>query len=980
MLRIRRYASTYAQAQILRKYPVGSILHGYEVKRVLPIPDLKLTAVDLVHNQTGSEHLHIDREDSNNVFSIAFKTNPPDATGVPHILEHTTLCGSNKYPVHDPFFKMLNKSIANFMNAMTGPDYTFFPFATTNAKDFANLREVYLDSTLNPLLSAHDFYQEGWRLENKNLNDPKSDLVFKGVVYNEMKGQISNADYYFWSKFQQSLYPSLNNSGGDPKFITDLSYQDLIDFHSKHYHPSNSRTFTYGNFPLVDTLERLNKEFVGFGRRNKSDKVLMPIELKDNVTVNTEGQFDQMLPSDKQTKTSMTWICGSPKNVYDSFLLKILGNVLMDGQSSVMYQKLIESGIGSEFSVNSGAESSTAVNLLTIGVQGVTDLELFRATVNDVFKNILEEKIDPEKIDGIIQMLELTKKDHKPDFGLQLLYSILPGWSNSVDPLDSLSLHDTITRFKEEYASLGDEIFRRIIRKYIYQKPCFQFTMNGSETFSSQLDAEEAQRLSKKIKKLNDEDKNTIYKRGLDLKKKQDKVEDLSCLPSLKIDDIPKNCDLYPIENMDNTIIRLTDTNGISYIRGKRSLNDLIPKDLYPYLPLFGDCLTSLGTSTQPFKDIENEMKLNTGGISASIGVSPDILTLKPILSLEFDGWALNSKVSSIFKLWEKLLINTDFEKNRETLKVLIRMMASSSASSVSESGHVFARGYTAAHYSTTKSINETLSGIEQLQFIMMLNSILDDESLFQSEVIDKLNYLKSLIINSSNNSFFITTDTPATANKIKKNIQEYLTKLPNNKLKNQFTTSNYPLLCSKKPTVLSFPFQTHYAAMSKWVGIPYTHKDSAPLQVLSSLLSSNHLHKEIRERNGAYGAGTSYDAMCGVFNFFTYRDPNPLGSLKIFEKDFEFNDSDVDNGKLRLFQSIDAPISRRGEAAWNFDYGITDHMRQERRERILNTSLTDVKDVMNKYLVGKPGIKAIVGPVIEKQTVEPDWEIKSLE
>lgn len=208
MLRFQRFASSYAQAQAVRKYPVGGIFHGYEVRRILPVPELRLTAVDLVHSQTGAEHLHIDRDDKNNVFSIAFKTNPPDSTGVPHILEHTTLCGSVKYPVRDPFFKMLNKSLANFMNAMTGPDYTFFPFSTTNPQDFANLRGVYLDSTLNPLLKQEDFDQEGWRLEHKNITDPESNIVFKGVVYNEMKGQISNANYYFWSKFQQSIYPS----------------------------------------------------------------------------------------------------------------------------------------------------------------------------------------------------------------------------------------------------------------------------------------------------------------------------------------------------------------------------------------------------------------------------------------------------------------------------------------------------------------------------------------------------------------------------------------------------------------------------------------------------------------------------------------------------------------------------------------------------------------------------------------------------
>lgn len=498
MLRFKRYATTYAQRQVLRKYPVGASIHGYDIERVMPVPELKLTAVHLIHGHTGAEHLHIDRDDRNNVFSIGFKTNPPDCTGVPHILEHTTLCGSYKYPVRDPFFKMLNRSLANFMNAMTGPDYTFFPFSTTNKTDFANLRSVYLSSTLNPLLKPEDFYQEGWRLEHMNVEDQNSDIVFKGVVYNEMKGQVSNANYYFWIKFQESIYPSLNNSGGDPQYITDLHYNELVDFHQTNYHPSNAKTFTYGDLPLEDTLKTLSKEFAGYGKRKSSKKALFPIEMNQDVEVNVKGQVDPMLPSDKQMKTSMTWLCGSPQDMYESFLLKVLGSILMDGHSSIVYQKLVESGIGLDFSVNAGVDSSTSVNFLTIGLQGVSDLSKFRETVNEIFKEVLAKPFDRQKIEAIIQQLELSKKDHKSDFGLQLLYSVLPGWTNKVDPFDGLQFDETLQRFREDLEGKGDALFKDLISKYIIDKPCFKYSMQGSEDFSTVLEEEEKTRLNKK--------------------------------------------------------------------------------------------------------------------------------------------------------------------------------------------------------------------------------------------------------------------------------------------------------------------------------------------------------------------------------------------------------------------------------------------------------------------------------------------------
>ncbi|CAB4253698.1 similar to Saccharomyces cerevisiae YDR430C CYM1 Lysine-specific metalloprotease of the mitochondrial intermembrane space, member of the pitrilysin family [Maudiozyma barnettii] len=986
MLRFKRLASTYEQAKILRKYPIGGIIHGYEVRRVLPVPELRLTAVDLYHQQTGAEHIHIDRNDANNIFSIAFKTNPPNATGVPHILEHTTLCGSEKYPVHDPFFKMLNKSLANFMNAMTGQDYTFFPFATTNVKDFANLRDVYLDATLNPLLKREDFNQEGWRLEYSDIENQKSDIRFKGVVYNEMKGQVSNPDYYFWSQFQQTIYPSLNNSGGDPKKITDLMYEDLVDFQRKNYHPSNSKTFTYGTFSLEDTLKRLNKEFVLFGKRNSKIGKLMPIELKEDVMVTKKGQTDPMLPSEKQFKSSLTWICGTPEDHYETFLLKILGNLLMDGQSSIMYKKLIESGLGHEFSVNSGAESNTSVNMFTVGVQGIENPTSLKHMVQTIFEEVLATPFDKTKIEAIIQQIELSKKDQKPDFGLQILYSIIPGWTNNIDPFNGLLFDETLNRFRNDLEARGDNLFYDIIKKYIYKKPTLQFTMEGSSTFSSELENEEKNRLQKKIQTLDSSDKNIIFERGKILNEKQNKIEDLSCLPSLKLEDIPRQGQKYPIEmNNESIMARITDTNGISYIRGKKTLNNQIPLELYPYIPLFVDALTSLGTKDEPFSEIENKIKLYTGGISANYSVTSDPKTLEPKFNFLFSGWALNSKTDKIVEFWEKLLLRTDFQSNSENLKVLIRMLASSNVSSVSDSGHVFARGYACAHFSETNAINESLQGIEQLQLIGKLANILDDPEKFQTEVIDKMVQLQEIIIehNPQDLQFFITTDTTTQVEKVSSELdkfKEQFAKANNRRTVNGSETQNYPLIENKKPTLLNFSFQTHHTALSKPTNIPFINKDGAALQILSSVLSSKHLHKEIREKNGAYGAGAKYDAINGSFNYFSYRDPNPLQSIAVYKKSFGIQSEDLNDAKLRLFQEVDSPLSRRGEGIWNFDHGINDEMRQSRREHLLDVTMNDIDRVTDQYLNGQTGYEVVVGPILENKTVAPQWNIVNVE
>lgn len=979
MLSFRRYTSKYSCTQIIKKYPVGGIFHGYEIKRLIKVPELKLVAVDLVHNQTGSQHLHIDRDDKNNVFSIGFNTNPPDSTGVPHILEHTTLCGSQKYPVRDPFFKMLNRSLANFMNAMTGHDYTFYPFATTNQVDFANLRDVYLDSTLNPLLNEHDFLQEGWRLEYSDVNDPNSDITFKGVVYNEMKGQTSNANYYFWIKFQESIYPSLNNSGGDPSKMTNLKYSDLVDFHSRNYHPSNSKTFTYGNFPLVDTLKKLNECFSGFGKRSILNSSLYPLKLTDNVDIMEDGELDPMLPSDKQLKTSLTWICGHPKDVYETFLLKLLGNLLLDGHSSIFYQKLIEEGLAYEFSVNTGVESQTSSNFFTIGVQGCNDVVSVHEKIMTIFDSLLLKTFEPEKIDAIIHQLELSKKDQRTDFGLQLLYSILPGWVNKVDPFEVLCLNQLLERFKNDWELKGDIIFKDLIKKYIINKPVFKFTMKGTETFSKSLQIEEKQRLESKIESLNTNDKDIIYKRGLKLQEMQNKKEDLSSLPSLKISDIPRIGDKYSLVVMDNIINRVTDTNGLTYLRAKRLLDTDIPPELYPYLSLFTDSLTSLGTSSEDYSKIEEKMKLNTGGISISISVNSDIVTSRPMLQLEFDGWSLNNRTSHIFDIWKKLLCDTDFIKHKDKLKVLIKSLASSNTSSIAENGHSFARNFAAAHLSKTKAITDNLYGVEYLRLVTKLSSILDNDSLFQTEVIEKLIRLKECIIASDNMKFMVISDSSAQVNSVNFQISQFLKQLPQISFKENFDINSYPILINKSmnPKLIQFPFQVHYTGQSM-MGVPYTHTDSASLQVLSNILTFKHLHREIREKGGAYGGGSTYNALDGIFNFYSYRDPHPMNSLTTFENtasyvlnNLELTQQDLNEAKLTIFQNVDSPISAKSEGTAVFTYGITDEIRQKRREQLLDVETSDIYRVTEKYLVKNKRISAIVGPPIPNTELE---------
>lgn len=997
-----RYRNSIFRLFKLRKYSVsansryapGNEINGYVVQRILTVEELKLTAIELKHRQTGSEHLHIAKDDSNNVFSIGFKTNPPDATGVPHILEHTTLCGSEKYPVRDPFFKMLNKSLANFMNAMTAHDHTFYPFATTNFKDFKNLRSVYLDATLKPLLKMDDFYQEGWRLEHEQVGNAKSNIVFKGVVYNEMKGQMSNSNYHFWIKFQNAIYPALNNSGGDPQKITELTHEKLVEYHENFYHPSNSKTFTYGDFPLEDTLMALNNSFVGYGKRNTNDNdIKKPLDLVTDQKVVIQGHIDPTLPRDKQIRASITWKCGPTKGkIYETFVLKILGSLLLDGHSAPLYKALIDSQIGSEYSVNTGMESLTAENFFTIGVQGLDDVKKLEHGISTAFDEFMASPLDHRKVEAILQQMELSKRDKTTDFGIQLLYAVLPGWFNQIDVFEELAYNQIISRFKKEFEEKGSAMFHDILKKYIIQKPKLTFVVEGNENFDKELESEENERLEKKLTLLDKNDKEILLKRGLHLQELQDKKEDTSCLRSLKISDISRNGTYYDVNQKPSISYLITETNSLSYLRAKKSIDDVIPYEYYRLLPLFADALTYLGTSTESYSEIEEQIKLHTGGISIDFACTTDPVTLMPHLTLNASGWSLNSKSKHIFDNWLKILSDTDFRKHKEKLKVLIRMTASSKTASIVENGHSYAKGYSSAFHSTSSAIKEQLSGLTQINHINRISDQISDEHHLE-EVISKLEEIQRIVVGGGDWRFFCTSDGIQQVKKLETEWADFRQALDNNvepRVVESCKTSMFPSLekGSKTSVLVPLPYQVSYTGKSLQCA-PHVSSDGAALQVLANILTFKHLHREIREKGGAYGGGAGYGGIDGLFSFYSYRDPLPLKSLDTFsscnasfiKNQASWSTDIIDEAKLTIFQSVDAPVSPRQKGWALFHLGVTDEMRQVRREQLLDVTLADIQDVANTYLRDpSEGVDVVLGPDNSELHSNPNWIIKTLD
>lgn len=978
-------------AKRVRRYPVGKTIHGFEVTNVQSFPELNLVGVLLEHQHTGSNHLHIDSQNNNNVFSLAFKTNPPDATGVPHILEHTTLCGSEKYPVKDPFFKMLNRSLSNFMNAMTAHDYTYYPFSTTNEKDYMNLMDVYLDCTLHPMLRFRDFLREGWRLENEKVDNKLTPLQFKGVVYNEMKGQTSNLQYNFYIRHRENLYPSLNNSGGDPHFITDLAYHDLVDFHTVKYHPSNMKTFSFGNMELESIVKKINDSISGYGKKVQHamhvDKQPIDISSK-SVHVVEKFAIDPMLPLDRQLSQSLTWELNKPQeDLLLNFKFNILSSLVLDNTNSPFYKKIIESGKALEYSCNTGFESVSNRNFLTVGFQGMdesfTDVKEFEEMINNIWVHDIignaETIFETSKIKGIVNQLEIRMKHQKANFGMSLLNNVLPLWQNKCDPLELINFIDRLEDFKLEYSERGSEMFTELINEYIINRNTFKFTAIGDANYNTELAAQEAAKLKKLVSNLSDEDKELIFDRNLEFDKKNNDDGDVEKLPNLEIKDISKDGFSFELKEVlsDNIDIlqRVTSTNGITYIKAQVvDLEKCISKDLLPYLSLYISSLSTLGTAMQEYHEIEDEIKLVLGGIQFDI----DTKTVfndsdNSGLLFELQGWSLNQNSDKIFDFWKKMLGETDFSINRKIpLKTLIKSLASNT-SSFSDNGHSVARSYAASKISKAYALDEYMDNIKECQFINdvnnkineLANNPIKEDEYFENEVFTPLRKINNLVLENiahGKSRVIIHSDSEKEVKRVSSSyaqnfVSSITTKAGSNLSNGLDMKALIPSTHEASKSIISFPFQVSHT--SKLLHCcSYDNDDSAGLQILANILTTKLLHVEIRERNGAYGGGASYSSISGLFNFYSYRDPNPLFTLKFIDElcskpnlPFEITEEDILGAKLSIFQGIDAPVSPMNEGMSRFEYCLTEDAKQKRRDDLMKCDADKVKECFKKYL-----------------------------
>ena len=893
------------------------------------------------------------------------------------------------------------------MNAFTSSDYTSYPFATTNPQDFRNLLSVYLDATFHPLLKENDFTQEGWRIgpENpkaiasghaKSGTDDK--LVFKGVVYNEMKGMISDASYLYYIKFQNQIFPDINCSGGDPKKMTDLTYQNLKDFHSKNYHPSNAKLFTYGDMPLADHLREIGQYLDRFERITADTSIKTPMSLDNGPFYYTvQGPSDPLVDKEMQYKTSTSWLMGDTSNILEKFSLGIMSSLLLDGYGSPLYQALIEAGLGPDWSPNTGYDSAGKIGIFSVGLNGVreADIPKVKEAIQSKLREVHQKGFDKAKVDGHLHQLELALKHKTAGFGMSLMQRVQPGWFNGVDPLDALAWNEIVVAFKQRFSE--EKYLENLLDKHLLNDRTMTFTMEPSETYSKGLAIEEATRLMAKISAVTRraggeaEAQKQLRARELELLEVQEKAsdQDVSCLPTVHVKDIPRQMENKPVRDstLGNVKIqwREASTNGLTYFRAINTFAGL-PSELRMYIPLFNDSIMRLGTKDKTMEHLEDLIKLKTGGISTSYHASPSPTDMRAsVEGLSFSGYALDSNVPAMYEILRTILQETNFDGPEAESKImqLLQADANGALDAVSGSGHSYARRYAEAGLSRHGVLNEQIGGLTQIQHTGDLANRSPVEGL--ADVIAKLKAIQLFAISNSSAFRAALTCGQESVSSNEAALQRFLlsfpqsTSIPNDEasvLGDSFEpTTFFPL-----------PYQVYYSALAIPT-VSYNHASGGPLQILSQLLTHKHLHHEIREKGGAYGGGAYSQGLSGLFGYYSYRDPNPQNTLKIMRdagrwaRDREWTHQNLEEAKLSVFQGVDAPESVSQEGMTRFLSGVDEAMEQKKREQLLDVKKEDIREVAHRYLVeGMKDAKiAVLGEKKDWVKEEAGWSIKSI-
>ena len=947
----------------------GQELCGYTIKKIAPLETIDSVMVQLEHIKTKAKHIHILNKDKENTFGVFFRTVPTDSSGVAHILEHTVLCGSKKFNVRDPFFSMIKRSLSTFMNAFTASDWTMYPFSTQNQKDYYNLMNVYLDAAFFPKIDELSFKQEGHRLEILEKNDTDIELEYKGVVYNEMKGAMSSPGQVLGRSLLTALYPDTtyrNNSGGEPSDIPTLTWKNLKDFHARYYHPSNAYFYTYGNLPLEETLS-----FICEKALNQFEKIEIDSKVPSQprwVTAQKAMQayaYSDPEDASKKYQACVAWLTCDVKDSFEVLVLTVLEQILLGNSASPLRKALIDSTLGSALSDSTGFDSDNRDTMFACGLKDISkdSVEKIETIIFSTIQEIADKGIEQNLIDSAIHQIEFHRKEitNTPyPFGIKLLLSFASTVIHDGDPISCINIDEDLDKLKENIKKGG--FLENKLRQYFLENPHrVLFTLEPDMGLEQKEIKETKKELKKLLKQMTKQDLEQIRKDAKALEALQEKQEDVSVLPTLDLVDVPPEIEIIKPDTIKNVSLSTcydTATSGILYFTCPVGAGS-IPSDLFALIPFFCQSFTNCGTKKNSYDKIAEIMDLYTGGVSVSpFSGSYFSEEAESHSFLAIQGKALDRNVEKLFDLIKEFIEDYGFQDFERLKSLLLQYQAGMEASIVS-TGHRYAISLASRHLSKASYINELWHGIAQYQLIKEIteqfnttgnkNNVLETLSKnlikIAQSVLKRGNFKPAVIGDSGS---IIRAD---------KQFNSIHENLLNDSQHSFFTPDisfeqNLPYDGWHTNTSVSFVGQSFKT-------VRVTHEDSPGLAVISKILRSLYLHREIREKGGAYGGFAIYNTEEGIFSFGSYRDPHIARTLDVYKKacDFIINgnytQTDVKEAILQVCSEIDKPETPGPSAMKAFYRDITklnDDIRRQFKNSLLRLDKKRIQGIAKKY------------------------------
>ncbi len=952
----------------------------FELLNEKTLSEISGTAKLWQHKATGAQILSIVNDDENKCFGVSFRTPPKDSTGIAHILEHSVLCGSEKYPIKEPFVELLKGSLQTFLNAFTFPDKTCYPVASTNLQDFYNLIDVYLDAVFFPRLSPAILQQEGWHIEATETDAP---YRYKGVVYNEMKGVYSSPDSVLAEQSQQSLFPDMTyglDSGGNPDNIIDLTWEAFEGFHKSHYNPSNARFFFWGDDPEDERLKRLLPVLARFEAIQTDSAVPLQAPLDTPIYLEVPYASNAEQGEDK-AHVCLNWLTCESSETEAMLCLEMLEHILLGMPGSPLRKALIESGLGEDISGH-GLETNLRQSYFSVGLRSIkpgTQDEVEKL-IMETLADLAEEGIAPELIKAAVNSVEFELRENNAGRfprGLVAMIASLSTWLYDEDPLAHLAWEAPLASIKAKLNE-GEKLFEEAIKQYFLDNQHKSLVCLLPDTsLAEKKQAEEQAKLDAIQSALSEDERKKLVEQTQALvaaQAQKDSPEALATIPSLGLEDLPKENALIPCEEKQfgeiPVLVHELDTQGIVYLDWLFPL-DNVPQRLLPLLPLMGRSLTEMGTRRHDFVELGVNIAAYTGGIDARPLFTTRLDNRGSLAYLMVSGKATRDNSTRLLDIMAELVLETAFDNEERFMHMVLEERARLEQGII-PAGHTYVATRLRSHYHCTGYLNEITGGISYLEFLRELqNKLSSGKKNAWESLRNDLQELASCILHNKDVLCNITADGQSLTH-IMPSAEGFSKILPKRVLASEDNLfQNLEVKKGANGEALLVPAQVYYVGKAaNLFDLGYTWHGSA--LVITRFVRMAWLWDQVRVQGGAYGAFCTLDRASGTLSQGSYRDPNVEKTLEAFDgtaaylKNASLSKRDLTLAIVGAIGDLDTYLlpSAKGTASLMRHCTKDDNVRRAAlRDEILSTTakhFTDFADIMDE--VARTGRICVLG------------------